>query len=430
MLERPEYVDFWTLKWSDRTGCNQWFVGPKRAYSCQRWIRDQVAANVPFNQFVCAIVTAKGSNYTGPPACFYRRLRNPEGAVENVDQLFPGVRLWCARCHNHLAERWTRDDYYGMAALFSQVRFKNGPQFYAQYNKEETVFPAPNAQVVQPRNGVTMPPKPLVTAPRRGCPGADRREALADWLVAADNPFFAKAVVNRIWCHLLGRGIVDQVDDLRDSNPPASAELLQALADDFTANGFDVKCTIQLVLNSRVYGLSSRLNDFSADGVRYFPHANVRLLSAEQLLDAISRVTGAADPLFHLPPGTRAAQIPDGEFVQPFLRTFGQSPRSVACECERGTYSTPEQALQIVGGRTVHAKVVAPENRIGALLKAGVYNPALIDELCLEALGRHSDQAELAWPTRRSTPPGVDRCRVAEDLLWSLLNHPELLFQH
>lgn len=176
LLERPEYVDFWTLKWSDRTGCNQWFVGPKRAYSCQRWIRDQVAANVPFNQFVCAIVTAKGSNYTGPPACFYRRLRNPEGAVENVDQLFPGVRLWCARCHNHLAERWTRDDYYGMAALFSQVRFKNGPQFYAQYNKEETVFPAPNAQVVQPRNGVTMPPKPLVTAPRRGCPGADRRD--------------------------------------------------------------------------------------------------------------------------------------------------------------------------------------------------------------------------------------------------------------
>ncbi|MEO6811136.1 MAG: DUF1549 domain-containing protein, partial [Isosphaeraceae bacterium] len=430
LLERPEYVDFWALKWADRLGCNQRFVGLKGAYSYHRWIRDQVAANLPFDQFVRAIVTAKGSNYTSPPASFYRRLRSPEDAVENISQLFLGVRLQCARCHNHLAERWTQDDYYGMAAFFSQVRFKNGPQFYAQYNKEETVFLAPNAQVVQPRTGVTMLPKALAAAPAEVAPGGDRREALADWLVAADNPFFAKAAVNRIWYHLFGRGIVDPVDDLRDSNPPASAELLQGLADDFTSHGFDVKRTIRLILNSRAYGLSSNPNNFNADDVRYFSHANVRLLSAEQLLDAISHVTGVNERLFHLPPGTRAAQIPDGEFTHPFLRTFGQPPRSVACECERGTDSTLEQALQIVGGRTIHAKVVAPENRIGTLIKDGADNLKVIDELFLEALGRHPDEAELTLAVSPFNAPGADRRRVAEDLLWSLLNHPEFLFQH
>lgn len=430
LLARPEYVDFWALKWSDRLGCNQRFTGFKGAYSYHRWIRDQVAANVPLDQFVRAIVTAKGPNYTNPPASFYRRIRTPDEAAESVSQLFLGVRLQCAKCHNHVAERWTQDDYYGFAAFFSQVRYKKGPQFFELYNKEETVYLDPSGEVVQPRTRATMPPKALATGAAKVAEGQDRREALADWLVTPSNPFFAKAAVNRLWYHVFGRGIVDPVDDIRDSNPPASAELLQALADDFVAHGFDAKHTLRTILNSRAYQLASTPNAFNADDARYFSHASVRLLSAEQLLDAASQATGVAERLFHLPPGTRAAQVPDGEFAHPFLRTFGQPPRSVACECERASDSTLEQALQIVGGRTLHAKIVAPENRIGRLLKAGADNSKLADELFLATLGRFPSTDERALALARFDAPSADRRRVAEDLLWSLFNHPEFLFQH
>jgi hypothetical protein len=430
LLGRPEYVDFWALKWSDRLGCNQRFTGLKGAYSYHRWIRDQVAANVPLDRFVRAIVTAAGPNYTNPPASFYRRVRSPDEAAESVSQLFLGVRLQCAKCHNHVAERWTQDDYYGFAAFFSQVRYKKGPQFFEIYNKEETVYIDPTGEVVQPRTRATMAPKALAAPAAKVAEGADRREALADWLVAPANPFFAKACVNRLWYHVFGRGIVEPVDDIRDSNPPASAELLQALADDFVAHGFDAKHTLRTILNSRTYQLASAPNPFNADDARYFSHANVRLLSAEQLLDAASQAADVPEPLFHLPPGTRAAQVPDGEFAHPFLRTFGQPVRSVACECERASDSTLEQALQVVGGRTLHAKIVAPDNRLGRLLKAGADDARVVEELFLATLGRFPLGDERALALARFRAPGADRRRAAEDLLWSLLNHPEFLFQH
>ena len=429
LLDRPEYIDFWTLKWSDRLGCNQRFVGLKGAYSYHRWIRDQVAANVPFDTFARTIITAKGSNYTNPPASFYRRLRNPEEAAETVSQLFLGVRMQCAKCHNHVSERWTQNDYYGLAAFFSQVRFKDGPQAYELYDKEETVYLFPSADLKHPRSGATMRPKPLLAPPSVVPPGNDRRDALADWVVSKANPFFARAAVNRIWYHLLGRGIVEPVDDIRDSNPPASAPLLQALAEDFVAHGFDVKQTIRLILNSRTYQLASAPNPSNAEDNRYFSHASVRLLSAEQLLDAVSQVTGVSEPLFHLPPGTRAAQIPDGEFSHPFLRSFGQPLRSVACECERETDSTLEQALQLVGGRTVHAKLTSSTNRLTSLLRARD-DGNVVSELFLSALSRLPTDDELTLALAPFHRAPLDRRRAAEDLLWSLINHSEFLFQH
>lgn len=430
LLERPEYVDFWTLKWADRLGCNRRFVGVKGAIGFHRWIRDQVAANVPLDRFVREIVTAKGPNFTHPPASFYRRVRTPEDAVETVSQLFMGVRLGCAKCHNHVAERWTQDDYYSMAAFFSQVAYKNGPQTFAQYNKEETVYLRPDAEVRQPRTGAVMPPKPLGGDPAVVRQDGDRREALADWLLSPTNPFFAKAAVNRIWYHLMGRGIVEPVDDFRESNPPASAELLQALADDLVAHGFDGKRTARLILNSRVYQLSSRPNRFNEADRRYFSHATVRTLSAEQLLDSSCRATGVPEPLFNLPEGSRAAQVPDGELVHPFLKDFGQPARAEACECERGTTSTLEQALQLVGGRTLHKKVIAPDNRIGALLKSGVDDATLVDQLFLATLSRHPDPSERSLAVAELTARAHERRRAAEDLLWTLLNHPEFLLQH
>jgi Protein of unknown function (DUF1553)/Protein of unknown function (DUF1549) len=430
LLERPEYVDFWALKWADRLGCNQRFTGVKGAISFHRWIRDQIALNVPLDQFVRTIVTAKGPNFTHPPASFYRRIRNPEDAVETVSQVFMGVRVGCAKCHNHVAERWTQDDYYGMAAFFSQVKYKNGPQNFALYNKEETVYLVSDSEVRQPRTGVVMRPKPLGDEPVEVKGDEDRRETLADWLVSPSNPFFAKAAVNRIWYNLMGRGIVEPVDDFRETNPPASAELLKALADDFVAHGFDVKRTIRLILNSRVYQLSSLANPFNAEDGRYFSHAMVRMLSAEQLLDSSCLAAGVPEKLFNLPPGTRAAQVPDGELVHPFLKDFGQPARADACECERGSDSTLEQALQIVGGRTLHSKVIAPDNRIGKLIKSGADDATVVDQLFLATLSRYPIASERSLALSELAARANDRRRSAEDLFWTLMNHPEFLFQH
>lgn len=432
LLQRPEYIDFWALKWADRLGCNQRYTGVKGAVSFHRWIRDQVAANVPFDRFARAILTAKGPNFTHPPASFYRRIRSPQDAVETVSQVFMGVRLGCARCHNHVADRWTQDDYYGMAAFFSQVRYKNGPQNYAQYNKEETVYLVPDSEVRQPRTGDVMKCKPLGGEPLEMKGEEDRREKLADWLVAPSNPFFAREAVNRIWYHMMGRGIVEPLDDLRDSNPPASVELLEALADDFRSHGFDVRRTIRLIANSRVYQLSSLTNRFNAEDSRYFSHATVRMLSAEQLLDSASLITEVPETLFNLPAGSRAAQVPDGELVHPFLKDFGQPARADACECERGADSTLEQALQVVGGRTLHKKVIAPDNVIGKLIKAGADDATLVDQLFLGVLSRPPAAAEreIAVSSLAGQTTASARRRAAEDLLWTLLNHPEFLFQH
>jgi hypothetical protein len=430
LLRRPEYVDFWTLKWADRLGCNQRFTGVKGAISFHRWIRDQVAANVPFDRFVRAVVTAKGPNFTEPAASFYRRIRTPEDAVETVSQVFLGVRLGCARCHNHVADRWTQDDYYGMAAFFSQVRYKNGPQEYALYNKEETVYLAHDAEIRQPRTGVVMACKPLGGEPIPIGGDEDRREKLVDWLVAPSNRYFARAAVNRIWFHMMGCGIVEPVDDMRDSNPPASGELLDALAEDFRSHGYDVRRTIRLIANSRVYQLSSLPNPFNKEDARYFSHATVRMLSAEQLLDSASRIADVPEKLFNLPAGSRAAQVPDGELVHPFLKDFGQPARADACECERGADSTLEQALQIVGGRTLHSKVVTPDNRIGKLMKAGADDATIVDQLFLATLSRHPSEDELTLAASALAKSGSDRRKATEDLFWILLNHPEFLFQH
>ncbi|WP_422923425.1 DUF1549 domain-containing protein [Singulisphaera sp. PoT] len=430
LLERPEYVDFWTLKWADRLGCNRRFVGVKGAVGFHRWIRDQVAANVPLDRFVREIVTAQGPNFTHPPASFYRRIRTPEDAVETVSQLFMGVRLGCAKCHNHVAERWTQDDYYSMAAFFSQVSYKNGPQNFAQYNKEETVYLQPETEIRQPRTGAVMKPKALGASASELKPHEDRRESLAEWLIAPSNPFFAKASVNRLWYHLMGRGIVEPVDDFRESNPPASAELLQALADDFVEHGFDSKRTIRLILNSRVYQLSSRSNAFNEKDQRYFSHATVRMLSAEQLLDSSCQATKVPEKLFNLPEGSRASQVPDGELVHPFLKNFGQPARTEACECERGTASTLEQALQLVGGRTLHGKVIAPKNRIGELLDSGADDSKLVDQLFLATLSRRPVLSERSLALTNLGGSPAERRKAAEDLLWSLMNHPEFLLQH
>jgi Protein of unknown function (DUF1553)/Protein of unknown function (DUF1549) len=430
LLERPEFADWWALKWTDRLGCNQRFVGKIGAVKYHEWIREAMLANLPEDELVRTVLTASGGNYGNPPAGFYRRLRDPLTAAEEVAQLFLGVRVQCARCHNHPGERWTQDDYYGLAAFFARVRFRDGPFYVHQYDKEETVYSTRDAELRRPRTAKMVKPK-FLGGPEADIPaGADRRAVLARWLTGPQNPFFARAAVNRIWFHLFGRGIVEPVDDFRVTNPPSNAALLDALASDFVQHHFDRKDLIRTILRSRTYQLSSRPAAGNADDDRCFSHARVRLLQAEQLLDAVTSAAGAAEKFPGLPLGTPAVDLPDGEYKHPFLEAFGRPARAMACECERDADTNLTQALQLIGGRMVQNKIHSDQGRVVQLLAAGRPDRELIEELFLATLSRYPTEQEygVLWP--RLQHAGRNRRQAAEDILWALVNHNEFLFQH
>jgi hypothetical protein len=311
-----------------------------------------------------------------------------------------------------------------MAAFFNRVRQKNGPR-----PDELVVWVARDGDVVQPRTGAKMSP----WLPGAGEIGeespADRRQALAEWLTSPDNPFFAKTAVNRIWAHVFGIGIVDPVDDFRDSNPPSNAELLDALAEDFAESGFDRKHVLRTILNSRTYQLSSRTNEFNEDDSRYFSHASVRMLTAEQLLDAICHVTDVPESFAGLPPGTKATQLPSPDPKNEFLKVFGQPERGTACACERSSESTLSQALQLFNGPLVHEKLGHQENRLHRLMADGKSNKQIITELFLAALCRRPAPDELAT-TMEYIETKDNRIEAIEDICWGLLNTNEFLFQH
>lgn len=450
LLERPEYADFWAMKWSDRLGCNQRFVGKTGAIKYHAWIRHQVAANEPEDVFARRLLTASGGNYANPPAGFYRLPRTPEDRGEQVAQVFLGVRIGCARCHNHPGERWTQDDYYGLAACFARLRYRDGPFFNHIYDKEETVVPTRSGELRHGRTGEVVQPQPLGSEPLSNSDSDDRRQAFARWLTSPDNPFFARAAVNRTWAHLFGRGIVEPVDDFRSSNPPTHPELLDWLAAHFAAHGFDRKCLIRQIMRSRLYQLASTApspGSASADalagqadvipGDRYFAHAVPRLLGAEQLLDAIGQATGVPEKFAGFPRGLRAAELPDGEYQNRFLTAFGRPARALACACERDSESNLGQALELVGGESIEAQLHSPEGRIARLCAGSAGsggspaadNGAIIEDLFLATLSRFPGEQERRELIERLSA-SADRRAAAEDILWALINHPEFLFQH
>lgn len=430
LLGRPEFADWWALKWADRLGCNQRFVGKIGAHLYHEWIRQAMLANMPDDELARTIVTGRGGNYSHPPAGFYRRLRDPQARAEEVAQLFMGVRMGCARCHNHPGERWTQDDYYGLAAFFARVRYENGPFFVQIYDKEETVYEARQGEVVHPRSGQTMPPRFLGGEIASLGPAQDRREVLANWLTRPDNPFFARNAVNRIWYHLFGQGIVEPVDDFRGTNPPCNEELLDALAADYLRHHFDRKYLIRTIVSSRTYQLSATATESNSEDVRYFSHARVRLLQAEQLLDAIASAAGAAVKFPAIPLGISAAALPDGEYKHPFLEAFGRPARAMVCECERDSDTNLGQALHLVGGRTIHALLHDPAGRAAHLSASALPDEKVIEELFLATLCRGPSAEERGLLLDKLHKSGADRRRIIEDILWVLVNHKEFLFQH
>jgi hypothetical protein len=431
LLQRPEFADFWTLKWSDVFRSTRKTIQLKGTYVFQKWMRNHIDKNTPIDVIVREMLTASGSTYANPPANYYRIARDPTQLAETTAQLFFGIRMQCAKCHNHPFERWTQDDYYSMAAFFSRVKQRKDPYDGPGNPKEspEYIYVDRVSEVIQPRTGAAMKPKFMGGKVPEIPAGKDRREVLAQWLTAPENPFFAKSIVNRLWFHVMGRGVVDPVDDFRDSNPSANDDLLDALAKDFVANKFDAKHIIRTIMNSRTYQLSSKSNKFNEDDNKYFSRAVTKLHTAEQLLDAICQVTDVPEKFAGFPLGTRSVQLPDGEVNHPFLKAFGQPGRELACECEREGESNLGQALQLINGPTVNDRLRNANNRVGKLMAKKMTNVEMLDELYLATLNRLPEPKEAAVLLGH-VARAQDARKAWEDVHWALINSKEFLFRH
>lgn len=363
LLERHEFAEYQAQQWADLLRVKSSKLGAAGVQKFHQWLVSAVRSNVPYDEFARALVTARGSTFESPPAAYFRAATDPNSLAETTSQLFLGIRVQCARCHNHPFESWTQDHYFGMAAFFSRVRVKDGG-----LPGERIIWRSLDGEVTHPR---TQQPASLIvptTGLLKVAADQDRVSTLADWITSSENPFFARVAVNRIWARCFGRGIVDPVDDFRESNPPAHPELLDRLADGFIQSGFDTKRVLRLILASRVYQLSSRTNEFNVNDDRYFSHYNARMLRAEQLLDAISQVTGVPERFAGLPVGTRATQLPSPDVGSDFLTVFGQPSRNTACDCERATEPKLTQALNLINGDEILAKLRNSSSRLSSKL--------------------------------------------------------------
>jgi len=432
LLERPEYADFWTMKWSDVLRSSRKTMQLKGIFVFQDWLRGHIANNTGIDKIVRELLTSSGSTFANPASNYYRIAKDSQNLAETTAQLFFGIRMQCAKCHNHPFERWSQDDYYSMAAFFSQVAHKPDPDQPGPKPETpgaEIVYVRRDGEVTQPRTGKVMPPKFMGGPIAKIEPGQDRREALAQWATSGENPFFAKATVNRIWFHLAGKGIVDPVDDFRESNPSANDPLLEALAKDFIKSGYDLKNIIRVICASSTYQLSTNTNESNKDDSRYFSHGVSKLLTAEQLLDAICKATEIPEKFPGLPAGTRATQLPDTEVNHIFLKTFGQPARELACECERESDSNLAQALQLINGPTINDKLKSPTNRIGRLIKENKKDTEILEDLYLETLSRSPTKEDAAIALGHLAK-AKDKRKAWEDIQWALINTKEFLFRH
>ncbi len=453
LLERPEFASFWAQKWSDLLRNEEKTLDYKGVQSFHRWIRQCIATGLPLNEFARELVAARGSTYRNPPANYYRANRNAVSRAESCAQVFLGVRLNCAKCHNHPFDRWTQDDYYGWTALFARVRYKvienrrRDSNDKHEFKGEQIVYMARDGEVDDPRTGQPARPAFLGERPLAQDDERDRLRALADWIAQPENPFFARVQVNRIWFHLMGRGLVDPIDDFRATNPASHPALLEALAADFVRSGFDLRYLIRTIMNSRTYQRSSTPNENNRDDEMNYSHVTIRRLGAEQLLDGICQATGAAVKFSGYPLGMRATQVPlatavsnrsrSPEAGDKFLRLFGKPERLLSCECERSDETTMSQAFQLVTGELLNSVLVKPDNRLGELLDGGKTIAEIVDELYWATFSRppRGEEREAAQeflsPAFTETGAGAVSSRRAalEDLMWSLLNGKEFLLR-
>ena len=425
LLDRPEYSKFWALKWGDLLRLTSGQVTNEGVYKYYRWVERSFRENKPYDQFATELLTATGSTFSNPAANFYRTSKDMNDCVETISQVFLGARLQCAKCHNHPFERWTQDNYYGMAAFFNRVQRKN-----TKRANEMFIFVAQSGEVTQPRTQQQMKPWVPGQGDIENPNEFDRRLDFAKWLTEPDNPFFAKIEVNRIWSQVFGRGIVEPADDFRDTNPPSNALLLDQLAQDFVDKGYDRKKILATILKSRTYQTSYQPNDFNEDDTKYFSHYQPRLLSAEQLLDAICHVTQVAESFGGLPAGTKATHLPAPDLVNnEFLKIFGQPERQTVCACERTNESNLSMAIQFFNGPLIYGKLKDESNSFRKSMTDGKSNTEIITLLYNLAVCRNPSDTELK-ASLEHIESKEDRVEALEDICWAILNTNEFLFQH
>jgi hypothetical protein len=442
VLARAEFTDYWTLQLADllqnRRERDHDVRGVKGVRQFHAWLRRQVAENRPWDAITRDVLTATGSNADHPAVGYFivtvgehRHGENSE-APESVAHAFLGTRIGCARCHNHPLERFTQDDFYHFAAFFSRVKLdrkdsKSGPTVL-RISHPDTDQNSKPVGVSQPRTGQFMKPRPLDRSEVEVKPGEDPRQALARWITDSTNDYFAGALVNRIWRHYLGVGLVEPVDDLRATNPPTNPELWRALQAEFVARKFDLRALMRVILNSRTYQLSSTTRGGNETDDRFHSHYYARRLPAEVMLDAICDATGLPEKFDGYPYGVRAVQVPDPGANSYFLRTFGRPDRVTACACERGADVSLAQVLHLIGGQATD-KVASGDCWLNKLVASEKDDDIVLDELLLRTLARKPSQSERA-ALRRALAAARDTNRegVYRDLFWAILNSKDFLF--
>ncbi len=436
LIGNENFVEYWTNKWADLLQVNRKYLGAEGAGKFRGWIREQVAANVPYDQFVFDIITASGSNHDNPAASYYKILRTPEDTMENTTHLFLGTRFNCNKCHDHPFEKWTQDQYYETAAFFSQVKIEKDPR---SGNKRiggsavdsakplyEKIMDMPNGDMVHDRTKEVVSPAFPFDCDYQCQQEVSRRERFASWLTAVDNPYFARSYVNRLWGYLMGVGLIEPLDDIRAGNPPTNLPLLEFLTTQFTENGFDVRVILELICKSRTYQLSFRTNKFNEDDFLNYSHAIPRRLPAEVLYDSIHFVTGSELKIPGQKPGTRAAMLPDSGAQLPsgFLSTLGRPNRESACECERSNELQLGSVLAMVSGPDVSKAINDPDSAIASLVREHEEDAVLIDKLYLRVLNRRATQMEIeaakvAFAAIESSHTELSRARATRQLLVS-----------
>ncbi len=424
LLCRKEFAGLWVMKWAElleiRSRDNM--VYPKGALLYFEWLRDQIQTNAPLDRIVQSLLTASGSTFRNPAAAYYQIEPDTLKLAENTAQVFMGMRIQCAQCHNHPFDRWTLNDYYSFAAFFARVGRKPGDD-----PRETVIFDRQDGEVNHPVTHAAMRPKYL-GGETPELKGETRREALARWLTSPRNPYFARNVANLLWAQFLGRGIIEPVDDVRISNPPSNPELLEALAARLIDYHYDFKSLVRDICASRTYQLSTRVNETNAQDDRNFSKAPIRRLRAEVLLDCISQVTGTQDKFPGLPRGAHAVEIADGNSGTYFLTTFGRASRTTACSCEVKIDPNLSQALHLLNGDTLQSKIERG-GVVKKLLQQGQTPGQIIENLYLRCLSRKPTEKEAAKLEEFFTP-GAKPEQVLDDIFWSLLNAKEFVFNH
>jgi hypothetical protein len=438
LLQRTEFVDYWTYKWSDLLLVQSKKLRPAAMWSYYNWIRNNVAANTPWDVFVRKIVTGQGSTLENGAVNFYVLHEDPRLMAETVTQAFLGMSVSCAKCHNHPMEKWTNEQYYRFANLFARVRAKTGSS-----DADTIIFVANSGDVVQPLTGRAQPPTPLDGTPLPPQDPGDRREALADWLTSPANPYFARSVANRIWANFLGVGLVDPVDDLRVTNPASNEKLLSAAAKFLADHQFDLKTLMRAILQSATYQRSSASLSANAADTRFYSHYYPRRMMAEVLLDAWSQVTGVPTEFRtdlrnenrglgdKYPLGLRAVQLPDTKIASYFLKTFGRPDREKTCECERTAEPNVAQVLHIANGDTINGKLENTDNRLSRMLAAAPSPERIVEQAYLDTLSRYPTDGErerLVAALRQAKD--AELRSLVEDLYWALMSSKEFLFNH